>query len=30
MYVFYEVAVLLGRIMVRRRDRAGEPDGAAV
>ncbi|MHB1138017.1 MAG: twin-arginine translocase subunit TatC [Microthrixaceae bacterium] len=30
MYVFYEIAVLLGRIMVRRKDRAGEPDGAAV
>jgi len=31
MYIFYEIAVLLGRLLVRRRDRAAAaPDGAAV
>ncbi len=29
MYLFYELAVLLGRLMVRRRDRTADPEGAA-
>lgn len=29
MYLFYELAVLLGRLMVRRRDRAADPEGAS-
>jgi sec-independent protein translocase protein TatC len=29
MYLFYELAVLLGRLLVRRRDRAADPEGAA-
>lgn len=29
MYLFYEIAVLLGRILVRRRDRTPDPEGAA-
>ncbi len=28
MYLFYEVAVLFGRILVRRRDRSADPEGA--
>jgi hypothetical protein len=29
MYLFYELSIVLGRLMLRRRDRSPQPEGAA-